>query len=247
MKEKYKDWKEAFQMKKKYSKNFPFCFYDLAAKYLPEDEKAIVIDVGCGECRFEDYLDLWNKYKNLFVLDGNLETVDKIKEKTRLIHEFDYTIEYIAPNRMLFENESVDYIFCGHLIEHLDFKELYKLFKEFDRVLKNDGILVVSTPMLWNGFYGTLSHVKPYHPALFKDYFYTDDENINPSYKPISRKYKLEELVYRYHTFVDIHNTMGSSIKAFDFLIQFSKYVLRALGIKKYTQTGYTIILRKQK
>lgn len=245
MKEKFKDWNETFKMKKKYSnlEDFPFCFYDLAAKYLPEDEEAVIIDVGCGTCRFEDYLNLWNKYKNLMVLDGNPITLDKLRHE----HNIDYfnSSRYIVPDKLPFENESVDYIFCSHLIEHLYFKELYELFKEFDRVLKVEGILVVSTPMFWKVFYGTLSHVKPYHSNVFKDYFYNKDEDQNPSYQPISRTYKLEELVYKYHTFVDIHNTIGSTVKAIDFFIQMSRYILRILGIKKYTQSGYTIILRK--
>lgn len=243
-KKKLNDWKESFRMRKKYSKNHPYCFYDLASTFLPEDENAVLIDIGCGACKFEDHLNLWDKYENLYLLDRNNDTINHLQLK------FDQSniIEYSAPDRIPFDANSVDYIFCGHLIEHLDFKQLYELLKEFDRVLKIGGILVISTPMLWNGFYGTLSHVKPYHPAIFIDYFYedTEDDQYKPvSYKPISRNYQLEELVFRYEAFVDIHNTWGSSIKIVDFPIQLSKYLLRGLGIKKYTQTGYTIILRK--
>lgn len=240
MKKKIKEWNETFQMKRKYSGNFPFCFYDLAGKYLPEDEKAVIVDVGCGRCRFEDYFGLWRRYENLVVLDGNPMILDKLRCK----HDYFNIKEYIAPSRLPFEDKFVDYIFCGHLIEHFDFKELYILLKEFDRVLKIDGILVVSSPMLWDFFYGTFDHVKPYYPSVFESYFCSEDKI--PSYPPISRTYKLEELVYRYHTFVDIHNTVGSSVKLIDLLIQATKYIFRALGIKKYTRSGYTIILRKK-
>lgn len=239
LKEKYREWNKTFENKKIYSSNFPFCFYDLAGKYLPNDKNAVIIDIGCGNCRFENYFNLWDRYENLRVLDGNAITLKELRQKNSNIN----TLNYIAPDKIPFDNESIDYIFCGHLIEHLDFKELYKLFKEFDRVLKVNGILVINSPMIWFGFYGVLDHVKPYHPKIFRDYFYGDE---NPSYPPISRNYKLEELVYRYHSFVDIHNTTGSSVKIIDFLIQVSKYILRVLGIKKYTQTGYTIILRKK-
>lgn len=245
MKGKYKDWKESFRMRKKFSKNYPDCFYDLAAKYLPEDKKAVIIDIGCGWCKFEDYLKLWDKYENLHVLDGNPYTIDELQRKYG-DNYIPNIIRYTAPERLPFKDKSVNYIFCSHLIEHLNFKELYSLFKEFDRVLVVGGILVVSTPMMWFGFYGTFSHVKPYHPAGFKDYFYAElNTPLNPSNSPISRDYKLEELIYRYNTFVDIHNTMGSSIKIIDFLIQMPKYILRALGVRKYTRTGYIIILRK--
>lgn len=243
IKERYKDWDEAFQMKKKYSKNFPFCFYDLIKKYLPEDKSATIMDVGCGTCRFEDYLKLWNKYENLMVLDGNPITIEKLRnEHNNRIN----IMKYIVPEKMPFEKESVDFIFCGHLIEHLYFKQLYELLKEFDRVLKKDGILVVSTPMMWVGFFSNFDHVKPYHSSIFEVYF-CDLMSGDASYEIISKDYKVEELVYRYFTHVDIHNKLGSPIKILDFVIQGLKYLSRALGIKKYKRTGYTIILRKGK
>lgn len=234
------DWKKAFKMRKNYSSNFPFCFYNLAEKYLPENKNAIIIDIGCGKCKFENYLSLWKRYVNLMVLDGNQYIISELKQK----YNHSQVLRYNAPNKLPFIDKSVDYIFCSHLIEHLYFNELYRLFKEFNRVLKINGILIVSSPMLWNNFYDTFNHIKPYHPNIFKAYFYS---KINVSfYTPISKTYKLEKLVYRYHTFIDVHNTTGSSIKVIDFLIQISKYILKKLGIKKYTQTGYTIILRKQ-
>ena len=229
-------------MKKKYSQNFPFCFYDLAAKYLPKEKSAVVIDIGCGQCRFENYLKLWDGYENLTVLDGNSDSVAKLKQK----HKNSNVLRYTAPERLPFEDKSVDYIFCGHLIEHLYFEQLYKLFKELDRVLKVDGILVVSTPLMWDEFFWNLDHVKPYGPSVFTIYF-CGLKSGDASYELISKDYKVEELVYRYFTHVDVHNTVGSSIKMFDFLIQASRYISRELGIKKYTRSGYTIILRKGK
>ena len=240
IKEKYKDWNKVFQIRKKYSSIFPFCFYDLAEKYLPKDKKAVIIDIGCGSCKFEDYLNLW-QYKNLTVLDGNLQTINELKEKY-VVHNI---IEYIAPNRLPFENESVDYVFCSHLIEHFNFKELYKLFKEFDRVLKNNGILVVNTPLMWVGFYRTFDHVKPY-PSLIFDVYFCGLKSGNSSYKPISKNYEIKELVYRYNTSVDISSKFGSNVKIFDFIIQSFRYVCKGFGIKKYIRTGYTIILRKE-
>lgn len=242
LKEKYKEWSEVFKMKKKYSQNFPFCFYDLAANYLPEDKSAVVIDIGCGECRFENYLKLWDKYENLTVLDGNPDTVEKIRKKRK----FSNVLRYTVPDRLPFEDESVEYIFCGHLIEHLHFEQLYKLFKELDRVLRVDGILVVSTPMMWVGFFGNLDHIKPYAPSVFTVYF-CGLESGDASYKLISKDYKVEDLVYRYHTHLDFSDSIGSSIKIFDFLIQGLRYISRELGIKRYTRSGYTIILRKGK
>ncbi len=238
IKGKFSNWNKTFQMKKM-SKNKPFCYYDLAGKFLPKNKKARIIDVGCGSCRFEEYLKLSERYENLVLLDGNEHRVHILRER------FNHVIPYKAPDRLPFDDESVDYIFSAHLIEHLHYEELYELLKEFDRVLKSNGILVISSPTLWRGFYNNLDHVKPYHPMIFETYL-CDLDSEDHSYNRISSNYKREELVYRYHTFVDIDNRVGSSIKPIDFLIQGLRFITRALGLKRYTQTGYTTILRKQ-
>ena len=99
-------------MKKKYSKNRPYCFYDLAEKYLPENKEAVIIDVGCGGyCKFEDYLELWDKYKTLILLDGNEDTVNTLKRK------YNNVIRYTAPNGIPLEDNCVDFIYCSHMIE----------------------------------------------------------------------------------------------------------------------------------
>ena len=40
-----------------------------------------------------------------------------------------------------------------------------------DRCLKNNGYIIISTPLLWYGFYDDLSHVKPYNPEVLLKYF----------------------------------------------------------------------------
>ena len=241
---KYKDWKEYFKEKNKYSNNNPLLFYDLIAKYLPEDESVMIIDVGCGKtCEFETYLGLWTKYKHLYVLDNNPTTINELKD--RLGYGLKAEV-YTAPAQLPgFGDKSVDFIYSSHMIEHLPFMDVYKLLKEFDRVLKPTGILVLRTAMMWYAFYETFDHIKPYPPLIFKQYLcgsYVD----SPSYQLISKDYKVKELVYRYNKFSSNNSKIGSSIKLFDFLIQsMNQFVRNVLKIKRYKQTGYTMILRK--
>ncbi|KKK94234.1 hypothetical protein LCGC14_2684900 [marine sediment metagenome] len=242
---KYKEWKEYFQAKNKYSQNIPYCFYDLAGKYLPENKDAIIIDIGCGRsCEFENHLNLWDIYKHIILLDGNKDTIAKlIQYKYNYKRQFT-VLEYIAPGRIPLDDKSVDYIYCSHMIEHLYFMDVYNLLKEFDRVLKSRGILVIRSAMLWFAFYETFDHIKPYPPLIFIQYLCGSDVD-SPSYKMISNNYEVKELVYRYNTHLNNDNRLGSSNKIIDFLIQGTGCISRIFRIRKYKQTGYTIILRK--
>lgn len=236
---KYKEWKKYFKEKNNNVQSDPHCFYDLEGKYLPENKSAIIIDVGCGKsCLFEVYHNLWDR--NLILLEGNQNTVDKL----RLSH--DKVIHYKAPEKIPLGNKSVDFIYCSHMIEHLYFRDVYNLLKEFDRVLKLGGILVIRSPMPWFGFYGTFDHIKPYPPLTFTQYL-CDIEYDSPSYSPISKYYEIKEIAYRYGSFTSNQdNRLGSSIKLFDFLIHGIGYIIRKFGIKRYRQTGYTAILEKK-
>ena len=47
-----------------------------------------------------------------------------------------------------FEDNSVEEIYTSHVIEHFDFKEVFEVLKEWKRVLKEGGKLVIETPDL---------------------------------------------------------------------------------------------------
>ncbi len=239
----FKKWKEYFETKNKYSQNHPYCFYDLAGKYLPENKNAVIIDVGCGKsCMFEDYLNLWERYKYLLLLEMNKNTINEVKLK----HTNTTIIEYSAPNIIPRPDKSVDYIYCSHMIEHLYFMDAYKLLEEFNRILKPNGILVIRSELSWFAFYETFDHIKPYPPLVFIQYLCKSDVD-SPSFKPISKDFEVKELAYRYHTFLSNNNRLGSSIKLIDFIIQGAGRISRLFRIRKYRQTGYTIILRKKR
>lgn len=234
-KEKYNLWK-SHKFRRNYCTFSKRPFYDIAAKYLPSDENGIIADIGAGEGKFADYLNLKEKYKNVFLLDGNNITVEKLKNR------FKNAILYKAPGKLPFEDSAVSYVHCSHLIEHLSHQELYEFLKEIDRVLNKDGIFVVSAPMLWGDFYSNLTHVKPYNPGVFLKYLCGIIES--PSAGIISESYTVLELVYRYAK-TSLDEGWGSRFFVIDFIIQFSKLLLSILQIKRYTKNGYTMVLKK--
>lgn len=234
--QKYKSWKRQYQFKKVYCTNDHRRFYDIAARYLPSNEDDVVVDLGAGEGQFVDYLDLDKRYKNIFLLDGHRSTVEKLKGR------FNKAIIYKVPDKLPFENSSVSYLHCSHLIEHLYYDELYQLLKEIHRVLDKNGILIVSSPMLYSEFYNDLSHVRPYNPDVLLRYFC--DKYKNASHDMISEGYSKLELVFRYRT-LDIDEGWGSNLIIVDFMIQLFKAVLSIFGVKRYSKNGYTVVLKK--
>ena len=211
----------------------------MAAKYLPPNKNASIVDIGAGNGLFVDYLHLASKYENLSLLDGNNITVESLNKR------FKNAILYKAPERLPFESHTVDYIHCSHLIEHLYYHELHQFLKEIDRTLKDNGIFIVSTPLLWDIFYNDLSHVRPYNPSVFLHYLSNISDN--SSSPRISENYSALELVYRYEHFTRFSEGWGSAIMNVDFAIQLFKKILLKLKIHKYKKTGYTLVLKKNK
>ena len=143
---------------------------------------------------------------------------------------------------MPFEDESVAYIHCSHLIEHLTSSQLYDLLVEFDRVLRHGGYLIISTPLLWDEFYSDLSHKRPYNPFVFLGYL--RGLGGDRTRERISDRYREIELVYRYQP-KPAGEEIGSENPVIDFLINIINNLGYALGIRRYVRNGYTLVLQK--
>ena len=233
---KYSSWKEFYQVRQKYCTLHHYPFFEIAGKYLPKNENAIIVDIGAGYGGFADHLKLLNKYENIFLLDKNPRTVETLKSR------YKNAILYTAPEKLPFEDATVDFIHCSHLLEHLNPSEFYKLLKEIDRVLKINGILVISTPLLYDGFYGDISHIKPYNPWVIYKYLCTPPWE--PSQEDISEKYVKLELEFRY-TAYEFDEYLGSEYKPIDVVIYLFKRILSKLKIRKYKKSAYTMVLKK--
>jgi len=213
-------------------------FYRLAGRYLPDDPGAVVVDAGAGAGKFAELLDLSDRYSNLYLLDGNPATVADLADR------FTGAIHHVCPEPLPFEDGSVDFLHCSHLVEHLDGTALRVFLDECDRVLADGGVLVISTPLLWDAFYEDLSHVKPYGPGVFCSYLCGGGGQ--RSADVVSDGYRVEELVYRSRfrppTF---DGGAGHRLMPVDFVVQCSRKLAALIGFGTYERTGYTMVLRK--
>jgi predicted SAM-dependent methyltransferase len=94
---------------------------------LLKSRKLVMLNVGCGT----DYKKGWINIDNNS--DNNIEKLD---------------LNWDLRNPLPFDDQTVDYIFHEHLIEHLTPEEGQKVTADLMRVLKPGGVLRIATPDL---------------------------------------------------------------------------------------------------
>jgi len=106
---------------------------------LPQ-KKFSIVDLGCGE----GYILLALKKKGLLTNASKIIGIDKSKSRTqRLKKKKIKVICSDASNVSPLKNNSIDYIICSQLIEHV--KDDKSLLKEINRILKKNGKLYLSS------------------------------------------------------------------------------------------------------
>ncbi|MBS1596775.1 MAG: class I SAM-dependent methyltransferase [Bacteroidetes bacterium] len=224
------------KFKKKYLTLNREPFFEIAGKYIGSSDK--VLDIGSGEGEFLFYLSKRGiKTENIYLLDANQKTVEQNKNHTP------NSIFYLAPERLPFEDASIDAIHLSHLIDNLNSNDLYAFLHEMNRVLKSGGHIIISTPLLWPMFYNDISHTRPYNPYIFYKYFVHVHKSLR--FDKVSDGYEIEELVYRYYE-TPLDEGWSSSLPPLDYLIIILRKILRKLGFKRLQKNGYTLSLKKK-
>jgi len=135
-----------------------------------------ILDLGCGE----------NKVPNSIGLDNvQLPGVD-------VEHDL---LNFPYP----FENESIDKIYLRHVIEHFAFENINFIMNECNRILKNDGLLIITVPHVFS----ISAFIDPTHRSFFtfgSGYFW-DENSSKAYYKEFQMKWKLIKTVCRVNWF----------------------------------------------
>lgn len=228
-------WASDYRERKHYATTKRAPFFTVAGEALPPHRDAVVVDVGCGQGDFAASQGLAGRFDQVYLLDADPQVITGLKGT------FPGALVYRAPDRLPFEDGSVDYLHCSHLIEHLTFAALHRFLEEMDRVLKPAGHLVISSPLLWDGFYGDIDHVRPYEPGAIMKHFCDADGWVATG--AISRTYVHERTVFRYYARPD--SGLGSEKAVIDFFIYAAKAIAWRLGVRRYIRSGYTLVLRK--
>ncbi|MBU0467396.1 MAG: class I SAM-dependent methyltransferase [Nanoarchaeota archaeon] len=138
----YKIWSKEYD--KLQSKN-PMILVEepIVEKILPNLEEKQILDVGCGTGRWSIKLKRKSgKDSEIFAIEPNqamLNVAKKNIKKKKLEINFKKAGIYNIP----FKNEKFDFIICALVLSHI--KNLNKAIKEMARVLKNNGIIIITT------------------------------------------------------------------------------------------------------
>lgn len=107
---------------------------------LPKNGKSL-LDIGCGDGVFTLKLANILGAKKVFGIDIAKGAIDKAKKNGIEAKLFD-----IDERDLPFDSSSIDYIYCGNLIELIEDPD--HLLSEAHRVLKKNGVAIITVPNL---------------------------------------------------------------------------------------------------
>lgn len=116
--------------------------YERALKLAEIKNGDRILDVGCKDACLCDMLAEKNVACEYYGIDISQQVIDSIKGKKGSFQRCD------VMNGLPFQDGYFDRIFCLELLEHVENPTF--LLKEFYRVLKSDGVLVLSVPNPYN-------------------------------------------------------------------------------------------------
>lgn len=184
------------------------------------DRKGMILDLGCGGGEFIN-LDP----KRIVGIDSNKKSILICKKKR-------FKAVFGSVTRLPFKKDSFNGVHCSHLIEHLYPKEAHKMLSEVSRVLKKNGIFVLSTPIFWEGFYNDFTHIKPYNPESILRYLVHNGQE--RTLQDVGKFEKID-LYWRFKP-ISLPGQIGYLLS--NYLYQF--------GFYSWKKDAYTMVLRKK-
>ena len=135
-------------------------------KNIKKYKKKIILDYGCNDCFFSTKL---NKKFKYFGVDNNSEL---LKKNTKI---FSKNFFFLKKNRLPFSDNYFECIVLSHVISHI--YEIEILFREFKRVLKKDGIIIIISPnKIYKFYYFFINIFNNYFPDETISKYYSQNE-----------------------------------------------------------------------
>lgn len=131
-------------------------------------EGATFLDVGFG---LGKYLDLAKEtgYRT-FGIEINESYIEKANQKGYSCYLLDDLLKL---------NQKFDVIMMSHIIEHLTTEQLISNFEIYLRLLKDDGQIIVASPVIGDRFYYDITHTRAYYPQSIWHVFGTNSEELS--------------------------------------------------------------------
>jgi 2-polyprenyl-3-methyl-5-hydroxy-6-metoxy-1,4-benzoquinol methylase len=155
------DWMVvSVEMQRRISKSFEYRL----GKWLPDDKKAKILDVGCGGGELIHFLQQCG-YSNVYGIDISASQVEVARQLIDNVLQTD-ALEFLAHTE-----ESFDLIISMDVIEHLEKDEALKFIELIHKRLADAGRVVLQTPNGASPFvgpvrYGDFTHSICFTPVL---------------------------------------------------------------------------------
>ena len=125
-------------------------------------QRITMLEVGSGECRFVKKIQ--KLYPNIVItcIEINIKLASIANSLGCAV--INDSILNLSPK------DKYDIVHCSHVIEHFGYPEVTKVLDFLVDSVKQEGRLIVRSPLMWKDFYLDIDHVRPYSPrtiALF--------------------------------------------------------------------------------
>ena len=132
------------------------------APYLPANQEAAILEIGCGYGRFLVTMSQLG-YQNVYGIDISEAQIRYAKEQLKLTN-----VAQADAVAFLQRPQHYDAILLLDVIEHLELDYAITLLTEIHRVLPSGGTLIIQAPNglapLSPNYYGDLTHIRLYSP-----------------------------------------------------------------------------------
>lgn len=124
-----------------------------------------LLDVGCGFSRF--YEIIRQEEVEYVGVDINPETVAYNKQLQRAV---------FLNSELAKTTDQYDVLLLSHIIEHFEPVQLVAFLNPYLSRLKEQGIVILLTPLMHRGFYDDFDHIRVYPPAAIRQLFCKSSE-----------------------------------------------------------------------
>jgi SAM-dependent methyltransferase len=131
--------------------------YQRAIKYL--NECTYVLDVGCGTGTFMEVFK--NKSIGIDINEGNIEECKRKNLNAQVGNAL----------KLDFADETFDGLHCSHVLQVFNTSQAVQMFREFGRVVKVGGKVVISTLNDFKHFYQHPENCRPFPPSSIRSLF----------------------------------------------------------------------------
>jgi SAM-dependent methyltransferase len=133
--------------------------YEWSKKYVPINAR--VLDVACGNGTF---LEFHRENRNVVGIDSNPDNV-------AYCQSLGLRVQFGDALRLDFENACFDVVHISHLLHAMTPKEVAVCLRECCRVLREGGVMLISTHNVHSDFFVHPENVRPYPPVAIYSFF----------------------------------------------------------------------------